>query len=599
MSTFDTWTCSTCGLVNPPGVPCTGCRADPGPATAFQRAPTGTWKSPAPAPAQARPASHPTPVQAGPTFHPTPAGAVGGRTPPPGPGGPAPRPGPPHASDATRYLCAAVQMDSALARRAIDTVLGEPRRAVASSPDVDLACVLRYAVAARTRHTTTKVLLALIAACIVASFFLHPFERTDAPAPVPGYPGGYAVPGPDPSLLPFDLPVVLVPLLVVAWAVVLIEQLTAYFGVIKPRLSRAAFDPARAPVAARPKEEAQLRELAGLDHQGNVTIFSGFEPFLGYGRLLNTWNFTIPVDRPGEHADRVLPFSIAELTAEITRAVESLGLPGVEVRERIFVSGADLSLGLDPAVRGFLLPWPTKRPSPELPAALVDRLREDGAARARPYLVTTVSGWGSEVVTTSTVRFGLSPAKDLLFVEGASSMLPPVKEVYHLVDHLLDRPTWRQLTALARMSLTSMPGRLVRGTGYVLALPFAAFLARLTDGDQLLQIRHSAFNYGSMTSIRQLAADSRFHRYYQQIDHQMYTKVVERRILDTLIDFLEDHQVDISELRERQSVIYNGGIFTSGNARISFVNSPVAAGAGSRVRAMFTPRGPEGGKAKS
>ncbi|MFG2909557.1 hypothetical protein ACGF13_31395 [Kitasatospora sp. NPDC048286] len=593
MSTFDTWTCPTCGLVNPPGVPCTGCRADPDPATAFHRAPTSTWKTPAPAPA-------PAPAQAGPTFHPTPAGAAGGPAPTPVPGSPAsPLGPPPRASDATRYLCAAVQMDSALARRAIDTVLGEPRRAVASSPDVDLACVLRYAVAARTRHTTTKVLLALIAACIVASFFLHPFEQADAPVPLPGYPGVYTVPRSDPSLLPFDLPVVLVPLLVVAWAVVLIEQLTAYFGVIKPRLSRSAFDPARAPVATRPKEEAQLRELAGLDHRGNVTIFSGFEPFLGYGRLLDTWNFTIPVDRPGEHADRVLPFSIAELTAEITRAVESLGLPGVDVRERIFVSGADLSLGLDPAVRGFLLPWPTKRPSPELPAALVDRLREDGAARARPYLVTTVSGWGSEVVTTSTVRFGLSPAKDVLFVEGASSMLPPVKEAYHLVDHLLDRPTWRQLTALARMSLTSMPGRLVRGTGYVLALPFAPLLARLTDGDQLRQIRHSAFNYGSMASIRQLAADSRFHRYYQQIDHQMYTKVVERRILDSLIDFLEEHQVDISELRERQSVIYNGGIFTSGNARISFVNSPVAAGAGSRVRAMLAPRGPEGGKAKS
>ncbi|WP_316521995.1 hypothetical protein [Kitasatospora brasiliensis] len=549
MSTFDTWTCSACGLENPPGMPCTGCRAGP-----------GTHSGPAP--------------------------AVRGRP-------------PQRATDATRYLCAAVQMDSALARRAIGSVLGEPRRAVASSPDVDLACVLRYAVFARARHTTAKVLLALIAACIVASFFLHPFEHSAPPAPTPvyDYPGGYAVPEPDTGL-PFGLPIVLLPLLVVAWAVVLVEQLTAYFGVIKPRLSRAVFDPAQAPPAARPQEEARLRALAGQDHEGNVTVFSGFEPFLGYGRLLNTWNFTIPVDRPSEHTDRVLPFSIAELTAEITRAVESLGLPEVNVSERIFVSGADLALGLDPAVRRILLPRPTERPHTDLPANVVDRLREDGTARARPYLVTTVSGWGSEVVTTSTVRFGLSPAKDLLFVEGASSMLPPVKEAYHLVDHLLDRPTWRQLATLARISLTSMPGRMLRGTGFVLLLPFAPFSAWLANGDQLRQIRFSAFNYGSLTSIRQLAADTKFHRYYQQIDHQMYTKVVERRTLDTLIDFLENHQVDISELRERQSVIYNGGIFTSGNASISFVNSPVAAGAGSKVRAMLAPRGPEKGKAK-
>ncbi|MFE4971012.1 hypothetical protein ACFRAR_02700 [Kitasatospora sp. NPDC056651] len=558
MSTFDTWNCLNCGLVNPPGVPCSGCGA-----------PVGA-KAAAPAP--------------------TPRG----RTP-----GPA---APPRATDATRYLCAAVQMDSTLAHRAIGSVLGEPRRAVASSPDVDLACVLRYAVFARTRHTTAKVLLALIAVCIVASFFLHPFERTEAPAPTPiyGYPGQEAAASAsDTWLALFGLPIVLIPLLVMAWAVVLIEQLTAYFGVIKPRLSRGVFDPAQAPVATRPEEEGRLRELAALDHTGNVTVFSGFEPFLGYGQLLNTWNFTIPVDRPGEHFDRVLPFSIADLTAETTRAVESLGLPEVSVSERVFVSGADLSLGVDPAVRAVLLPRPTDRPTRDLPAGIVDRLREDGTARARPYLVTTVSGWGSEVVTTSTVRFGLSPAKDLLFVEGASSMLPPVKEVYHLVDHLLDRPTWRQLVTLAWTSLKSMPGRLLRGAGFVLALPFAPVAAWLTSGDQLRQIRFSAFNYGSLTSIRQLAADSRFHRYYQQIDHQMYTKVVERRTLDTLIDFLQDRQVDVSELHERRNVIYNGGIFTSGNASISFVNSPVAAGAGSRVRNILPTRAPEGRKARS
>ncbi|MFE4513276.1 hypothetical protein ACFRMQ_03615 [Kitasatospora sp. NPDC056783] len=565
MSTFDTWNCPNCGLVNPPGVPCSGCGA---PVATTKTGPVATTRTgPVPAPRGRPPRSA----------------------------------APPRTTDATRYLCAAVQMDSTLARRAIDSVLGEPRRAVASSPDVDLACVLRYAVFARTRHTTARVLLALIAACIVASFFLHPFEQTEAPAPPTGYgyPDASAASASETSLPFLGLPIVVLPLLVVAWAVVLIEQLTAYFGVIKPRLSRGVFDPARAPVATRPEEEARLRELAGLDHTGNVTVFSGFEPFLGYGRLLNTWNFTIPVDRPGEHYDRVLPFSIADLTAETARAVESLGLPEVSVAERIFVSGADLSLGVDPAVRAVLLPRPTDRPTRELPAHIVDRLREDGTSRARPYLVTTVSGWGSEVVTTSTVRFGLSPAKDLLFVEGASSMLPPVKEAYHLVDHLLDRPTWRQLATLAGTSLKSMPGRLVRGAGFLLALPFAPVVAWFTKGDQLRQIRFSAFNYGALSSIRQLAADSKFHRYYQQIDHQMYTKVVERRTLDTLIDFLEDHRVDVSEVRERRNVIYNGGIFTSGNASISFVNSPVAAGAGSRVRNMIPSRDPEGRKARS
>ncbi|MBO1419085.1 hypothetical protein, partial [Streptomyces sp. FH025] len=474
--------------------------------------------------------------------------------------------------DATRYLCAAVQLDHELAKQAIESVFDEPHRAVASSPGVDLVCVLRYALAARSRQVTAKVLLTLIAIGLVASF-VYQLGRT-APAT-----GSY---GPSLGLPPFTLP-----LLVLAWAVILIERLTAYYGVVRPRLSRSAFDPAQAPRAARPQDEARLGALAGQDHHGNVTVFSGYEPFIGYGRLIDSWNFTIPVDRPSEQADAVLPFSLAELATEVTGAVEALGLPGVEISERVFVSGADLAQGLNPTLRRLLLPRPDERPQVSLPPAVLDQLREDGSGRARPYLVTTVSGWGSEVVITTTVRFSLSPAKDALFVEGAALLLPPIDRRHHLVDHLLDRPTWRQLLAHAGRSLTAAPGQLVRCAFAVIAFPVNLLINADKRHEQLRQIAKSEFNYGARMSIRQTAAESKFHRYYQQIDREMYAKIVERRILDTLIDFLENHRVDVSELRERRSVIYNGGIFTSGNSRINFVNSSVAAGAGSRIRTLI------------
>ncbi|MFJ9950257.1 hypothetical protein [Kitasatospora sp. NPDC091207] len=517
-----------------------------------------------------------------PTF--APASPATGGTAAPAPSSswtPAPRPGPhpqaPHlATDATRYLCAAVQLESDLSNRAIESVLKETHRAIASSPGVDLVCVLRYALAARARQTTAQVLLALTAIALLASFAYQPLSD------------------PSTSVVPLPLPPLGLPLLAVAWGIVLVERLITFYSVLRPKLRRDAFDPARAP-SARPQDENLLSRLATEDQQGNVSVFSGYEPFLGYGRLLNSWNFTVAVDRPGESFDQVLPFTLKTLDTEVMAAVAALGLPGVEISERVFVSGADLAQGLDPALRPLLLPRPEGRPQIALGPAVLDRLRDDGSGRARPYLVTTVSGWNSELVASTTVRFSLSPARDLLFVEGAVSLLPPLHRRYHQVDHLLDRPTWWQLLALLRGSAAAVPFRLPTAPFKVLALVAGRLADSRKERDQRRQIALGAFNYGAALSLRETASDPQFHRYFQQVDSQMYSKIVERRVLDTLTDFLAAHQVDISELRERQNVIYNGGVFTSGNATVNFVNSSVAAGAASRIMNRAG-RAPAGGR---
>ncbi|GAB2722813.1 hypothetical protein [Kitasatospora kifunensis] len=464
-------------------------------------------------------------------------------------------------SDATRYLCAAVQLDDALAKKAIESVLEEPHRAVASSPGIDLACVLRYALAARSRQITAQALLVLTAVVLVAVLFFQP--------------------------------VLAIPLLVVAWAIILVERLVLFYGVLKPELSRASFDPARAPRATSPTNEALLQQLAAQDHLGNVSVFPGYQPFIGYGNLLDSWNFVIPVDRPADPFDDVLPFRLEELSEATSRAVQALGLPGVDISERVFISGADLAQHLSPDLRLLLLPQPTGRPKLNLPPSELKQLRDDRSNRARSYLVTTVSGWEQELVTTSTIRYSLSSAKDLLFIEGASLVLPPIHHRYHQVDYLLDRPTWRQLLVLMRKSATELPGKLVAVAAMVIASPVALLVWALTSKEraQQRQIAQHTFNYGAQLCLREAAGDPKFHRYFQQIDRQMHTKIVERRVMDTMVDFLEAHRIDVSELKERQNVIYNGGVFASGNASVRFVNSAVAAGMGSRIRSAFG-RGP-------
>ena len=46
----------------------------------------------------------------------------------------------------------------------------------------------------------------------------------------------------------------------------------------------------------------------------------------------------------------------------------------------------------------------------------------------------------------------------------------------------------------------------------------------------------------------------------------MYLKVLEKNILDSILTFLEENDVDVSELKQRQTMILNQGVILSGGS---------------------------------
>jgi hypothetical protein len=76
--------------------------------------------------------------------------------------------------------------------------------------------------------------------------------------------------------------------------------------------------------------------------------------------------------------------------------------------------------------------------------------------------------------------------------------------------------------------------------------------------------RNPGFNYGAERSLREHASDWRYRVYFQRLDEEMHLKTVEQRLLDTLIDFLDEHQIDTSALKERETTILNNGVMVSG-----------------------------------
>jgi hypothetical protein len=83
------------------------------------------------------------------------------------------------------------------------------------------------------------------------------------------------------------------------------------------------------------------------------------------------------------------------------------------------------------------------------------------------------------------------------------------------------------------------------------------------------------------------------------MDGDLFNKALEREVLDALIVFLDEHGVDTSDLKERQTTILNSGVIVHGG---DVRADSLAVGAGSQARTEVkssrkTARRAEGGAA--
>lgn len=444
-------------------------------------------------------------------------------------------------SDTTRYLCAAVQLNSKLATSVIDDIIEEEFKPPPTSPDVDLAPVLRHALAARSRQLARDFLLTALLFAAVWTFLT--LQVT-----------GFIV------------------TLVLAWGVLFAEQLVATYGIVARHLRPDVFDPAAAPEPADDRLRRRLWDLHGAS-QGNVTVYSDYVPFVGSGVPINAWSFALDVQRPAE-GRQCVPFNAAEIHDVVLARLRRLSVSGLWVEDRIFVDGRDLR-----GDRRFLpaaLGPPHTFASPEMVTWLVDHPED----RVRPYTCVRVAGWGGQLVLSTFLRFVATPQH--LFVEVSYALLAPVQQEYQEVDHLLPQPTVRQLARIAGRSALRTPLRLVLAPGTVaraIGSPIERARRRARQRREITQTLR--FDYGSSSSPRERAADTRFQRYFQELDRDMHMKIIERTVLAAIVDFLDAKGIDTTELVQRQTTILNNGVFVTGGATVNAQS--MAAGTGAQA----------------
>ncbi len=457
-------------------------------------------------------------------------------------------------TQATRYLCAAAHLDSIFRNRVIRYLLYEHNRSTGGSFGVDLATVLDHCLIARRRQTNREIMLTIIAAAMMATVFWR--VRHFPSMGLDEILNWLADPTVSHSILSG---------LLIAWIVVMFEMWQGRYRVAVALFARKAYSPDDIQHKASEKATEKLRRIVEEEDR-NVLIYNGFSPFVGAGYDIGGWSFALNLKKGtellGKH-DTPDEFQVGELFSYIEKNVHDMQMAEVTVTENVFANGMFIRDDID------FLPDPLARPSHRLDTNVMEQLKNSPTEGMRYCQCIQVNVAEGEMMFSTFLRFWKVGTN--LFTEVNYFVLPPVKKAYRVVDAISPCPTTLEtwLRKLGFLSLT-----LVATPCLILLSPLALLVKALTPLYQWMTRQINSvlireipqYNYGAKTSIRQLAASDRYDHYFQKQDVQMYQKLVERQILDSMIEFLDAHHIDTTDMKDREKTILNEGLIMAGGS---------------------------------
>ncbi|TYK46189.1 hypothetical protein [Actinomadura decatromicini] len=524
--------------------------------------------------------------------------------------------------DVTRYLCAAAYLDEKFADRVVEEVLADEISAVAPSPDVDLEAVARHCLAAREIRYPRDLKLAgafgvvalfaplwlLFVAFLASAVGQADRQRTlgargrrqpDERALLRvGFQAGWIV------LVAFMLVAMFsqlhlnsilswlfgmymfgVPAVLASVGAALYASMTmmrydlATDELLRTSLSREAFACPALPLV--PRRDWIKDRLAAIRQaqDGNVTVYSGYTPFMGFANAHSSWRLAVPLlpaERPAgvPRPDAPTPFSVAELVDHVRdrlgAAVERDGAPGTGdagasgsllIEDRVFADGA--TIGDDERFMSIYALAPVMR----LSSDAVHEIILNPTGTVRHYLAVHLPLWGGDVVPSVFLHF--STVGDTLHLQCSNHVLGPVVADYHLVDRLRDplTPERRREVLIEALSRT---GTTLFGAPFR-ALDHARFerrQAKRMEHELAAMKQDPMYDLGARVSIREMALSSTYHNYFQVIDAERITSSVQLHTLAIIRKFLDSRGFDTTDFRSQQQTIVNQGIIQQGGTSI-------------------------------
>ena len=553
-------------------------------------------------------------------------------------------------SNATRYLCAAAYLDPSFANGVIGELVGS-HRAVVPSRGIDLVPIVRHCLKARKMQLVRDLLLSVLlllgvvtatgplVMILVVTFLLGFLPGARWESRSLGRRMAAALVGVAAAVVIF----VIVTVIIVIFVLVYVashylpgqiplpgqggaSSIVAAFGIyevlyacavaaallyychIRNRTLGEWLSPgASAPPFERSTARVENR-LAEIDaaQRGNLTLYSGEDPFLGAGDApfkwrkadervgsnARAWSVCIELNREGVHRGIYDPeprgrarIDPVDLHSVLRKRLHELNDPMLPPNERIAALSVDDHVVGEGRFRWDsplvdarkLIPYSQVRPE-AIPALI-----RNPQARLRYYQRVSISDQGQTVLAEDQPVIGsvdqevvvsafvyVAVEGHMFYLQFVPTSLAPIGDYYHMIDHL------------PKTSSGKFMGKVVLDTARtaffdILGAPLGVYrtlrLMRRESKSFSNETTHSRdFVYadiGARISVRQFGARLWPRTYIQQLDVAKYTQIVERLILDTTLDFLVAKGVDTTAYRAAAQAIYNSGIIVGGNVRNS------------------------------
>ncbi|NKZ02488.1 YwiC-like family protein [Actinomadura latina] len=361
-------------------------------------------------------------------------------------------------------------------------------------------------------------------------------------------------------------------------------------------------------------------EHVRASQDGNVTMYAGDNPFIGTGHPhspdARVWAIALELDREAsgllDKPENAAPVDPVVMYERIRAKLH-------EMRDELPAAGGGRPLPPNERINGLVTGWHVtahgrcvQRPRPvdeatgetrsghplidpvgRVPYSMASEQAIDAAVRhpqagIRCFQRVTIGVGGQAIITQDGV---IAPAEDqeiglsafvhlavegrMLYGQFVATVLPPVRPAFKIVDEL---PGWDRMKLLGKAVVAALPGLFTapllapsRHAAAVWRIARETFAAEVAPDPaaQLVQ------DYGARISVRELAADDGFRDFVQETDADKYTRLIERRVNEALLDYLGDEcGIDVSAYRAQAGVIMNDGIIMTGGT----VNGQVAAG---------------------
>ncbi|MGH3251486.1 MAG: hypothetical protein ACRDOI_35485 [Trebonia sp.] len=537
-------------------------------------------------------------------------------------------------SNATRYLCAAPYLEPSFATRVISELVGS-HRAVVPSHGIDLEPIIRHSLKARRLQLIRDIVLCVLLfvgvvsaqpalVVILVAGFLFGFlpranwERRSVGAKVlAGVTAAFAV------VVVFVLVslVVLGALLraalggaagaVTIWLLIyaglVVATLMRYSYVRNQTLGQWLSPGAQAPPFVRSTErvEARIAEVVAAQH-GNLTLYGGDDPFIGTGitplhlrrEAERVWSIAIELDREGEPRTPFGPgpqgrvgIDPVELHDVLRRRLLQLNDQGIPENERVSVLTVDHHVVGEAGFR-----WdsplidqrkriPYSQTSPEAIPALI----RSPQARLRYYQRVSVSDVGQRVLAADgpvidsvdheimvSAFIYVAVEGHMFYLQFVPAFLAPVLDAFRVIDRLPKITSGKFMVKVAMDTASTAfrdiwhaPLGLVE-TWRQLRKEQRSFQKELTQADDYVYA-----DVGANISVRELGARLLPRTYIQRLDTTKYTQIIERLVIETVLDFLVAKGVDTAAYRASAQAIYNSGVIVAGNNSIGNIDNNV------------------------